>query len=136
MSEVGAAAASRGPDGGLSGSAEDAGDGVAGDGGGEGLSSGMMKNDPGAGSWTRRPVITATRRLKDRKCDNWKFPKCPFYALFVVIEFENDSHPVQVRLCHASQAAGDLARRLIRIPLSEKRRENRIRDSEYAPEMH
>ena len=48
MSEVGAAAASRGPDGGLSGSAEDAGDGVAGDGGGEGLSSGMMKNDPGA----------------------------------------------------------------------------------------
>ena len=117
MSEVGAAAASRGPDGGLSGSAEDAGDAVAGDGGGEGLSSGMMKNDPGAGSWTRRPVTTATRRLKDRKWENWKFP---FYALFVVIEFENDSHPVQVRLCHASQAAGDLARRLIRIPLSEK----------------
>ena len=63
VSEVGAAAASRGPDGGLSGSAEDAGDGVAGDGGGEGLSSGMMKNDPGAGSWTRRPVTTATRRF-------------------------------------------------------------------------
>ena len=98
VSEVGAAAASRGPDGGLSGSAEDAGDGVAGDGGGEGLSSGMMKNDPGAGSWTRRPVTTATRRLKDRKWENWKFP---FYALFVVIEFENDSHPVQVRLCQA-----------------------------------
>ena len=119
MSEVGAAAASRGPDGGLSGSAEDAGDGVAGDGGdGEGLSSGMMKNDPGAGSWTRRPVITATRRLKDRKCDNWKFPKCPFYALFVVIEFENDSHPVQVRLCQAgSRRFGEKTHR---IPLSEK----------------
>ena len=125
MSEGGAAAASRGPDGGLSGSAEDAGDGVAGDGGGEGLSSGMIKNDPGAGSWTRRPVTTATPRLKDRKSENRKFP---FYALFVVIEFENDSHPVEVRLCQAgSRRFGEKTHNNSAnpLPLEVNRKQNR-----------